>query len=370
MQIDRNIVLLLFARLIFLPKLQPTAFTVLKKLGIMESIFEHGSRVHRLYGKTTKARTVLDLDYRLLDPRMFGLGLYRGTIFSQLLEEMHKEDIPIHAGTEIVDYESVGSQVSSKTKARPIVLKSASGDTLGPYDLVVVAEGARSQLRAKRHAKWFECARHYRWGTLWSIVPDSTGVYHSGTTLNQYFDGTTKMLGILPTGFRPAGETPLVTLFWSLHRDQFDSWRSRDFEDWKSEVAGLTPDVHPLLSEITSRDQVTFATYYDVRMWPYHNPEENNVVYIGDSAHAMSPVLGQGVNLALNDAWILSESLSRQDSLTDALNRYSDTRKSTFRFYQMTSMLLNPWFQSSRIPGFAFTRDRLFATGSSRVAAS
>jgi 2-polyprenyl-6-methoxyphenol hydroxylase-like FAD-dependent oxidoreductase len=331
----------------------------------MDSIFSSGSRVHHLIGQTTAGRKVLDLDYRLLDPRLFGLGLYRGTIFTQLLEKMQAEDIPIRPGVEIVDYESVGSQVSSKTGSKPVVLTTASGEQLGPYDMVIVAEGARSALRAKRHQKWFKCARHYRWGTLWSIVPDTTGIYHASGTLNQYFEGTSKMMGILPTGYRPHedGQTPLVTMFWSLHRDQYDAWKQRDFEDWRSEVSRMTPLAQPLLNEIRSRDQVTFATYYDVRMWPYHNPVENNVVYIGDSAHAMSPVLGQGVNLALNDAWVLSESIQKQGNLVEALNRYSNTRMSTLYYYQTMSMLLNPWFQSSRIPGFAFTRDRLFAAG-------
>ena len=53
------------------------------------------------------------------------------------------------------------------------------------------------------------------------------------------------------------------------------------------------------MNELTDPSQVTYAVYYDVRMKQYYSPKLNNVVFLGDAAHAMSPVLGQGVNLAL-----------------------------------------------------------------------
>jgi 2-polyprenyl-6-methoxyphenol hydroxylase-like FAD-dependent oxidoreductase len=99
------------------------------------------------------------------------------------------------------------------------------------------------------------------------------------------------MLGILPTGHRPKGEPdtsdPLVTMFWSLHKDQLGQWEKTELTDWKSTVRTLTPTIDPILEQISQKSQLTFATYWDVRMSSYHNRKFNNVVYIGDAAHAM-----------------------------------------------------------------------------------
>ncbi len=47
----------------------------------------------------------IGLDYR----ELFALGFYRGTLFSLLLECMHREKVPIHTGIEVVDIESSSS---------------------------------------------------------------------------------------------------------------------------------------------------------------------------------------------------------------------------------------------------------------------
>ncbi len=45
---------------------------------------------------------------------LFALGFYRGTLFSLLLECMHREKVPIHTGTEVVDIESISSDTTNK----------------------------------------------------------------------------------------------------------------------------------------------------------------------------------------------------------------------------------------------------------------
>ena len=43
--------------------LQPIGLTVLHKLGLLDNVLNHGSRIDKLFCKTTKDRVVLDLDY-------------------------------------------------------------------------------------------------------------------------------------------------------------------------------------------------------------------------------------------------------------------------------------------------------------------
>ena len=66
-------------------------------------------------------------------------------------------------------------------------------------------------------------------------------------------------------------------------------------------LSGTIPGV--LLAQITDIGQLTWARYHDVVMPRYHTQRS---VVIGDAAHATSPQLGQGTNMALLDALALA----------------------------------------------------------------
>jgi 2-polyprenyl-6-methoxyphenol hydroxylase-like FAD-dependent oxidoreductase len=96
----------------------------------------------------------------------------------------------------------------------------------------------------------------------------------------------------------------------------------------------------------------------------YHTEgDRDSAVIIGDAAHATSPQLGQGTNLALLDAVALAESLANSDSIPAALATYTQARKGHLHFYSQASRLLTPLFQSDLtvLPWF---RDRLMAMSS------
>lgn len=73
---------------------------------------------------------------------------------------------------------------------------------------------------------------------------------------------------------------------------------------------------------------------------------ERNTVYLGDCAHATSPQLGQGCNLALCDARQLAVSLASHQKLDAALADYSRSRRAHLGWYQFASRWLTPGFQS------------------------
>jgi 2-polyprenyl-6-methoxyphenol hydroxylase-like FAD-dependent oxidoreductase len=135
---------------------------------------------------------------------------------------------------------------------------------------------------------------------------------------------------------------PLVSLFWSVPVVDF-ARRDFDLGRWKERVLSLEPRAAQLLGQIHDPAQLLPASYFDVVVPRFHG---ERLVLIGDAAHATSPQLGQGTNLALEDARVLSACVSGCSDLGSALARYTRTRLSHVRYYQRTSWGLTPFFQS------------------------
>lgn len=324
---------------------QPTGMRVLARLGLLEPILARGSRVERLRCVTEGRRTVIDLAYADLHPRAFGLGLHRGVLFTELFGACAREPgVDLRCGHAVEDLRSVG-------RRRVVVEKD--GDEHGPYDLVVAADGARSQLRDDAPLTHRET--RYPWGAVWFIADDPNGEF--GGTLYQVVRSTTEMLGLLPSGLGPSGTTPKVSLFWSLPVAGVDAWRKKGLGPWKARLRELEPRVEPVLAQIDDPDELLFASYWDIVLHPWNT---DAVVFLGDAAHATSPQLGQGANLALVDAFYLARALADPSvpSLSEALVAYSRTREAHLGYYQWATRFLTPFFQSSQ-SALAVPRDLL-----------
>lgn len=129
--------------------------------------------------------------------------------------------------------------------------------------------------------------------------------------------------------------------------DRVDDFRRTGFLSWKEQILRYEPDAAFVLEQIESEEQVLSASYHDVVMWPWHTQRR---VFIGDAAHAMSPQLGQGTNLALLDASALCAALLEDVPLAVALERYSRVRQQHIDYYQFASRWLTPLFQSDLQP--------------------
>ncbi|MEA2750922.1 MAG: hypothetical protein QOI41_5065, partial [Myxococcales bacterium] len=293
--------------------------------------------------ESKKRRALVDLSYASVADDLFGLGLHRGVLFEALFAAVAREKaIAVRTGVEIVDLARAGS-----TRGRASWFVDARGHRHGPHELVVVADGARSQLRDDTGTS--KSIAPYPWGALWFVGkdtrdPDSARAH----TLHQVVDGNQRFLGMLPTGHGPgkALGPRLVSLFWSIRCDRVDAWRARGLDAWKDELSELAPESVPVLDQIDDIDQVLFASYHDVVM---HRWSTRNVVYLGDAAHATSPQLGQGCNLALWDAMVLADVLAAEEKdLALALDRYSRLRADHLAFYQFSTRMLTPFFQGDQ----------------------
>jgi 2-polyprenyl-6-methoxyphenol hydroxylase-like FAD-dependent oxidoreductase len=75
--------------------------------------------------------------------------------------------------------------------------------------------------------------------------------------------------------------------------------KARGIEAFRAHVAQLSPFLKKRLGEIKSWDDVKLLSVTVDRLRQWHRP---GLLCIGDAAHAMSPVGGVGINLAVQDA--------------------------------------------------------------------
>jgi 2-polyprenyl-6-methoxyphenol hydroxylase-like FAD-dependent oxidoreductase len=154
--------------------------------------------------------------------------------------------------------------------------------------------------------------------------------------LHQIVKGTQHLVGLLPMG---GGRG---TLYYGMRQDRKEAVWQRGLAAWRAEVLELAPQAESLFVGLDHLDQVTFTTYQHVWLKRWHN---NHVLFLGDAAHAMSPHLGQGVNLALLDAWTFAHCLERASTPRRAFWAYTEARRVHLRFYSLVTYLMSPLFQ-------------------------
>lgn len=335
--------------------LQPTGLRVLERLGLKREVVSRGARIDRLHCVTDTKRTLLDLRYRQANDRYYGVGIHRGVVFQSLFHEVQESGVNLLlgvAGEDLARAEPVATSTShgpGRPGARRHWVVDSDGNRHGPHELVLVCDGARSHFRddtdlAKKIAP-------YDWGALWFVAEDKQKRF--SRTLYQVVQKNRKMLGLLPTGTGPSGITPLVSLYWSIRADRLAAWREAGLDAWKKELLDLCPEAEDAVFQIRSPEQVLFSGYHDVTMERWNT---RSVVYLGDAAHAMSPQLGQGCNLALWDAMVLADCLQGAEDLPLALDAYSRARKDHLAFYQLATRWLTPFFQGDQ-EAFGTLRD-------------
>eukprot|EP01080_Neovahlkampfia_damariscottae_P007638 gene7638-11960_t len=323
---------------------------------ISNRILYYGEKIKDLRILNKQHKQIMNLHYDKLHPNLHGIGVQRQTLFNELYQEIHKfPEIKVKLGTEIIEVET-----DTVKNQHQNYLKDINGKEYGPFDMVVVSDGQRSVLReflSKTDQDFGYYIHDFAWCCLWTIVNECEERKYKNTLL-QVLNTCAQMVGYMPSGCNQQDATNKFSFFWSIHKRDYEKWKNNEItlDELKQEIYDLDPKFSvPLLDQIKTKEQLQFANYKNVKA---KNTGKRNIIFIGDSFHATSPVLGQGTNLALMDALVLSQCLSKIDQMSIALKEFTSLRKSSCNFIQNTSSLLNPVFQSN-IPFLHHFRDNL-----------
>ena len=166
--------------------------------------------------------------------------------------------------------------VTARTDAGPITVRG---------DLVVAADGRQSIVRERAGLEVRDLGAPI--DVLWFRLSRPGG---AGPTMGRFDAGQIVVL-IDRGGYWQCG--------YVIAKGRFEAIRAAGLPAFRERLAGLVPALAPVVDELRTWDDVKLLTVRVDRLTRWYR---DGLLCIGDAAHAMSPVGGVGINLAVQDA--------------------------------------------------------------------
>lgn len=297
----------------------------LREVGAGLQVSPNGLAVLRAMGleAALAAASIRSQAVRLIDGPS-GALLFRLDLMRQGAEQgfhiLHRADL-----IELLRRAALGAGVQIRLlhRAREIDLSGArpralfeAGEAVEPW-LLIGADGLRSEVRAALNGA---AAPHFTGQIAWrAILPAGAGALPEaevhmapGRHLVSYplRGGTLRNIVAVEERARWAEES------WSLRDDPMEM---------RLAFRHFSPRVQGWLSKIEDVWLWGLFRHPVAREWGRALPE-GGVAILGDAAHPTLPFLAQGANMALEDAWVLADSLMQEPHLPAALHRYQARR--------------------------------------------
>lgn len=194
------------------------------------------------------------------------------------------------------------------------------------YDLVVGADGLFSRVRDLLFGDTY--TPRFTGQSVWRYnFPRAPQIDHLAN-----YQSAEGNAGLVPL----AGD--LMYLFLTSHEPS-NPWMDPTTlaEQIRQRLQGFTGLIGELREQITDSSQVVYKPMEVVFVdEPWYR---GRVLLIGDAAHATTPHLGQGAGMAIEDAIVLSEELTRDGSIEQQLQRFMARRFERCKYISESSVL-------------------------------
>lgn len=279
----------------------PSTLELMAELGLLDDFLSRPhNRVTTLTGQIGPERVTI-ADFRHLPTRCKFVALMPQWDFLDFIADTAQRypsfDLRMRA-------EAIGL-IEDNGKVTGVRAKADDGDLVIHADLVIGADGRHSTLRqaaglavddigAPMDVLWFRLSRH-------ADDPDETFGHIEAS----------QMMVMLNRGD-----------YWQcafvIAKGSIDQLKANGLAAFRDRVATMSPFVRDRLGEIGDWDHVKLLTVAVDRLRRWWRP---GLLCIGDAAHAMSPIGGVGINLAIQDAVAAANILARplrERRVTDA----------------------------------------------------
>jgi len=218
--------------------------------------------------------------------------------------------------TSSIDFISPVKLISLHKKSEKIELETQDGKIFSTT-LLIGADGANSWVREQSHISFKNSDYHQA-----AIVATVQ------TTLSHQHTAWQRFLATGPLAFLPLSDEKTCSIVWSTSHDEAAALLKLNDKDFCEQ---LTTAFDKKLGEVI---QVSQRYHFPLRMRHAKNYVQERIALIGDAAHTIHPLAGQGVNLGLLDAASLVDVMmtalhKRRDfSSLATLRQYERSRKS------------------------------------------
>jgi 2-polyprenyl-6-methoxyphenol hydroxylase-like FAD-dependent oxidoreductase len=223
-------------------------------------------------------------------------------------------------------------------------------------DLLVGADGIHSPVRRQLFGEVAPLYMGYRSHRM--VVDNNAGVEHFTELL-----GRGQRIGLVPIA---PGRIYIWTTFNSP-RDNAPALGSAD--EFRALFAQFTdPRIVRLFSQLRSPEEIITTEVEELRQERW---TEGRAVLLGDAVHAMTPNIGQGAGMAMEDAAVLAEEIASSSDIQISLGNYVRRRKPRVETIvrvsrevgnegQMSGMI-GCWLRNRRVRRAGHDRERMLA---------
>jgi 2-polyprenyl-6-methoxyphenol hydroxylase-like FAD-dependent oxidoreductase len=260
----------------------PSTLQVLDELGLLDDFLKLPHSELREFHGMVGPRLMRAADFRHVPGRCKFIAIMPQWDFLSFLAERARRlpGFRLEMNVEATDLLQTGTRITG------IRAKTALGTLVVNADVVVAADGRHSVLRECAGLPAIELGSPF--DVLWmriSRAPDDPAI------LLAYVDAGSILVAINCGTYYQCG--------YLIRKDSYAAVRAAGLAALRERLAALMPVLAGRVGELQSWDDVKLLAVRVDRLRDWHRA---GFLCIGDAAHAMSPVGGVGINLAIQDA--------------------------------------------------------------------
>ena len=262
--------------------IHPSTLEVMHELGLLDEFLKlPHQKVYELNAQVGEMRLTI-ADFRHLPTRCGFVAFMPQWDFLNFLAEKAAR----YPNFNLMMQAEVTGLIEESGRVAGVRAKSANGEIAVRADLVVGADGRSSIVREKAglKVKEFGAPMDVLWFRLRRTAVDPAA------TMGR-FDAGRIFIALNRGDYWQCG--------YVIAKGQFEEMRRQPFETFRAAIVKLAPYAKDSVQELRGWDDVKLLTVRVDRLLEWFRP---GLLCIGDSAHAMSPVGGVGINLAIQDA--------------------------------------------------------------------
>src|SRR6266571_1682661 len=304
--------------------IHPSTLEVMHELGLLEDFLKRPHQEMRQIGGQIGDDFVIMADFSHLPTQCKFIAFMPQWDFLDFVAEHGKQysNFRLQMQTEAIDL------IEDQGKIVGVLANRPDGRVEIYADLVIGADGRHSILREKAELEIqsFGAPMDVLWFRMTRRETDDE------QTLGRITQG--RMMVTLNRGD-----------YWQcaylIRKGDFERIKARGLDAFRKDIVSVAPFMRDRVDELKDWEPIKLLTVKVDRLQKWYRP---GLLIIGDAAHAMSPIGGVGINLAIQDAVatanLLGERLSRQTVSVADLQRVQLRREFPTRMTQGMQIII------------------------------